>query len=297
MHKFVCFGEVLFDVFPDEKKIGGAPLNVACRLQQLENEVALISAVGDDKNGQDILSYLKKEGVQTEEISILENQKTGEVEVSLNTKGNASYTIPHPSAWDKIPITSTSKIKVAQANAFVFGSLSTRDDVSKETLYKLLEYASYPVFDVNLRAPFYTKDILIHLMNKAKFIKFNDEELYEIAGFLDSPYHNLEQNILFISHKTSTKHICVTKGEHGGVLLFNEKLYYNSGYKIKVKDTVGAGDSFLATLLSFLLQHKNPQKAIDFACAVGAMVAANSGANPKILSNQIESFVNSKLKY
>ena len=115
---------------------------------------------------------------------------------------------------------------------------------------------------MNLRAPFYTKEILVELMQKADFIKFNDEELYEISAFLGSPFHNLEQNIHFIAQKTKTAHICVTKGEHGAVLLYDNELFYNSGYKIKVVDTVGSGDSFLASLISQLLINHNPQKAL-----------------------------------
>jgi len=291
MHKFVCFGEVLFDVFPDERKIGGAPLNVACRLRYLGNNVAIISAIGDDENGKIILDYLKNKAVNIRHIQTLNNLKTGEVKITLNKKGNASYTINQPVAWDKIAITKNAERLTKASDAFVFGSLSLRDEISKKTLYHYINFASYPVFDVNLRAPYYTKEILIDLMNKAKFIKFNDEELYEIAGFLESPYRNLEQNLNFISKKTATKHICVTKGEHGGVLLYDNELFYNSGYQVKVKDTVGAGDSFLATLLSNLFNNSSPQKAIDTACAVGAMVASNNGANPLVTLKDIECFM------
>jgi fructokinase len=129
-------------------------------------------------------------------------------------------------------------------------------------------------------------------MMQSDFIKFNDDELYEVSAFMNSPYHSLEQNILFIAEKTNTKHICVTKGSHGAVLYYNEKMYYNSGYKIDVVDTVGSGDSFLAGLLSKLLYDENPQEAIDFACALGAIVAKNEGANPKISSKEINDFMN-----
>ena len=181
---------------------------------------------------------------------------------------------------------------VKHSDAFVFGSLITRDQVSKNTLYQLLEFGNYNVFDVNLRKPFYDKDVLIQSMEKADFIKFNDEELYEIAVFLGSNFNNLEQNMYFISEKTNTKHICVTKGEHGAVLLYDTQLFYNSGYKIKVADTVGSGDSFLGSLISKLIKGENPQKAIDFACAVGALVASKSGANPIISNEEIQRFIN-----
>ncbi|AUC22372.1 carbohydrate kinase [Polaribacter sejongensis] len=290
MSKIVCFGEVLWDVFPTHKKIGGAPLNVAVRLKSFKNDVAMVSAIGNDELGKLILNYINDLKINADAVVILEDYTTGEVAVTLNEKGAATYEIVHPRAWDKIPLTTAAATLVKQADAFVFGSLITRDTVSKNTLYQLLKLTKYAIFDVNLRAPFYSKEILVALMEKADFIKFNDEELYEVSAFLGSPFHNLEQNIHFISEKTKTAHICVTKGEHGAVLLYNNALFYNSGYKIKVVDTVGSGDSFLASLISQLINGSAPQKAIDFACAVGALVAQNEGANPIITENEVVQF-------
>ncbi|MBG6186391.1 carbohydrate kinase family protein [Flavobacterium sp. CAN_S2] len=288
----ICFGEVLFDVFPTHRKIGGAPLNVALRLASLGINAQIISRVGNDEIGRELLAFIKKNGVDTDTIQIDENLSTGEVIVQLNEKGSASYTINYPVAWDKIICIPEDEIMVKKADALVFGSLVCRDSVSQNSLLEIINYAKYAVFDVNLRAPFYTKEILINIMMQSDFIKFNDDELYEVSAFMNSPYHSLEQNILFIAEKTNTKHICVTKGSHGAVLYYNEKMYYNSGYKIDVVDTVGSGDSFLAGLLSKLLYDENPQEAIDFACALGAIVAKNEGANPKISSKEINDFMN-----
>lgn len=288
----VCFGEVLFDVFPEHRKIGGAPLNVALRLASLGVNTHIISRIGKDEIGRELLDYVQLNGVETTSIQVDESFNTGEVIVKLNEKGSASYTINYPVAWDKITCTPEDEIMVKKADALVFGSLVCRDSVSRDSLLEIINYAKYAVFDVNLRAPFYTKEILINLMMQSDFIKFNDDELYEIGAFMNSPYHSLEQNILFIAEQTNTKHICVTKGSHGAVLYYNEKMYYNSGYKIEVKDTVGSGDSFLAGLISKLLNDENPQEAIDFACALGAIVAKNEGANPKIPAKEINTFMN-----
>ena len=290
--KIICFGEVLFDVFPTHRKIGGAPLNVALRLASLGINAQIISRIGQDEIGKELLAFIEKNGVATDTIQIDENLSTGQVIVQLNEKGSASYTINYPVAWDKIVCIPEDEIMVKKADALVFGTLICRDSVSHASLLEIINYAKYAVFDVNLRAPFYTKEILINLMMQSDFIKFNDDELYEISSFMNSPYHSLEQNILFIAEKTNTKHICVTKGSHGAVLYYNEKMYYNSGYKIDVVDTVGSGDSFLAGLLSKLLTEANPQEAIDFACALGAIVAKNEGANPRISSKEINAFMN-----
>lgn len=288
----VCFGEVLFDVFPNHTKIGGAPLNVALRLSSLGINSSIISSIGNDKLGKELEKYISENGVNTDLIQINENLPTGEVFVKLDEKGSASYTINYPVAWDKITFTDNCVEQVKNSDAFIFGSLACRDEVSFSTLKKLLEFSKNKILDVNLRKPHYSFEVLEHLLNLADFIKFNDDELYEISDYFDSPFHSLEQNILFISEKTNTKNICVTKGNHGAVLLHNQKLYYNSGFRVKVKDTVGSGDSFLAGLISQLIKGENPQKAIDFACALGALVTQTEGANSKISRSELEKFIN-----
>nr|WP_315172589.1 carbohydrate kinase [uncultured Flavobacterium sp.] len=289
--KIICFGEVLFDVFPTHRKIGGAPLNVALRMASLGINAQIISRVGNDEIGKELLHFIEENGVATDTIQVDENLSTGEVIVQLNDKGSASYTINYPVAWDKIEVTSVAKNAIANADAMVFGSLVCRDLVSHQTLLDLMNLAKYKIFDVNLRAPFYTKELLIELMNKADFIKFNDDELYEISEYMNSPYNSLEQNIHFIAEQTNTKHICVTKGSHGAVLYYNDTMYYNSGYKIEVVDTVGAGDSFLAGLLTQLLTGNDTQFAVNYACALGALVAQKEGANPKIGAAAIADFM------
>lgn len=289
--KIVCFGEVLFDVFPTHRKIGGAPLNVGLRMASLGINTQIISRIGQDEIGKELLDFVSQNGVSTDSIQVDNTFATGEVLVKLDEKGSASYTINYPVAWDKIEATPEAQNVVANADALVFGSLVCRDNTSYQSLLSLLNCAKYKIFDVNLRAPFYTKELLSDLMKKADFIKFNDDELYEISEYLGSPFHSLEQNIQFIAEKTNTKHICVTKGSHGAVLLYNNQLFYNSGYKITVADTVGAGDSFLAGLLTKLLTGVAPQNAIDFACALGALVAQNEGANPTISPEAIAEFM------
>lgn len=291
MSRITCFGEVLWDVFPQHQKIGGAPLNVALRLKSFEHEVAMISSVGHDELGNSLLKHLNDLGLDTTSVQVTNAFKTGIVQVALNDSGSASYTIDFPAAWDNIQLTAKTIEAVKASDAFVFGSLATRNKVSKNTLLELLPHANYKVFDLNLRPPHYTKEILIELMHKADFIKFNDDELYEACGYLGSKHRSLEQNMHFISQRTNTKHLCVTKGKHGAVLLYNGRYYYNSGFYIKVTDTVGAGDSFLASLISRLLNKANPQEAIDFACAVGAMVAQGEGANPVLSPLDIASFM------
>lgn len=289
--KAVCFGEVLMDVFPDEERIGGAPLNVAVRLSSLGIETQLISKVGSDQKGEQIISFLKEQGVGTSNILKDTEHPTGIVKVRLSKSGSATYEIAHPAAWDKIMVTTENKKAVEKSDLFIFGSLVCRDEVSRSNLLELLQKAKYKVLDFNLRPPHYTKELLVELIHQADFIKFNDDELFEIAELLGSPYHSLEQNLRFIAERSPAKTICITKGRHGAVLLRNGSLYYNSGFKIKVEDTVGAGDSFLASLLAKLFEGEAVQVALDYACAVGALVAGEKGANPKLDPNMVKEFI------
>jgi fructokinase len=290
--KVLCFGEVLFDIFPSYTKIGGAPLNMALRLSTLGLEAQIISKIGNDALGKELLTFIQASNISTETLQIDELLATGEVLVQLDEQGSATYTINYPVAWDDIEVTAAVTNALINADALVFGSLVCRDERSYNSLQILLKIAPYKIFDVNLRAPFYSQALLINLMQQSDFIKFNDDELHEICSYLNSPFQSLEENILFIAAQTQTKNICVTKGSQGAVMYYNEQLYFNSGYKVNVADTVGAGDSFLAGLLSQLIVNEQPQKALDFACALGALVASHKGANPTISNDSITELMN-----
>ena len=287
MDYFTCFGEVLWDVFPNEAKIGGAPLNVAFRLKTFENNVAIISAIGKDVLGEKLIQYLDDNTINTEFIQKLDDFQTGKVNVSLDKDGSAAYEIQFPAAWDHIQINKEVLAQVERSKVFVFGSLACRNSVSKNTLFELLKVANFKVFDVNLRPPHFSQEILSELMSRASFIKFNEEELELIAKDLGSNFTSVEDNMTYISSSYGTKYVCVTKGGDGAILLIEGNFYYNAGYKIFVKDTVGAGDSFLATLINNLLSDVKPQTALDYACAVGTLVAGSEGANPDILEEDI----------
>ena len=287
MHKITCFGEVLWDVFPTHKKIGGAPLNVALRLHSFKNDVSIISSIGDDKNGKELKDYIEQQGLSTAYIQINTTHKTSTVAVKLDEKGAATYKIKKPCAWDYILLEDQLLSLVKKSDAFIFGSLVTRNKQSEDTLKILLNTAVFSVFDVNLRPPHYQIEKLETLMKSTSFIKFNDDELFEINKKLGYINNSTEENIKYISKFTNTYQICVTRGGDGAILFYNQKFYENRGYKVTVADTVGSGDSFLATLIHGLLNKEDPQKAIDIACAIGALVAQKNGANPKISEKEV----------
>ncbi|WP_299129745.1 carbohydrate kinase [uncultured Winogradskyella sp.] len=291
MLKVVCFGEVLWDVFPTEKKIGGAPLNVALRLQSFGNDVSMISAVGNDTDGQNIIEYLSDSGIDTALIPLISNESTSHVNVQLDKNGSAKYTIEMPCAWDFIELNDAIINKVKSSDAFIFGSLTARMPTSYKTLSQILESATLKVFDVNLRPPHYTIDKLLSFMCKADIIKFNDEELLELSRKFGSGTNSLIDNVKFISERTNTQQICVTLGSNGALLYIEGVVYRSRGYEVKVEDTVGAGDSFLATLVNGLLKDENPQVILEKACAIGALVASRKGANPILKESDITNLI------
>lgn len=292
--KITCFGEVLWDIFPEHKKIGGAPLNVALRLKSIGIESSIITRVGNDDLGKDIIKYTNERGLSSHTFQVDKHYKTGEVLVTLDNQNTASYEISQPVAWDFIEYSEIAVEEVKKSDAIIFGSLASRNKISRDTLFRLLDYAKFKILDVNLRPPHYNAELLLELMQKADFIKLNDEELDEISGHFKLQKSALEDQVKAVAVHTNTNQICVTKGGKGATLFYNQAFYHNKGYKIKVVDTVGAGDSFLATLISEILQGVHPQKAIDYSCAVGAMVAGSEGANPIFHEKEIEDFIRSQ---
>ena len=289
-NKIICFGEILWDIFEDGKKLGGAPFNVTNSLKDLGADVEFISRIGKDFLGNEILKELKSRGVSTIFLQEDPIYPTGKVTVSIDSDGSAKYEIDNDSAWDYIEKEAKTVKMVSDASAFVFGSLIARAK-SFEALNSFLKVSKFSIFDINLRPPFYNQSLLIDLMNKSDMLKFNDEELDIIANGLESPFNSIDKNIEFIAERTKTKIICVTKGKYGAVLYHHGDWFYNNGYRVKVKDSVGAGDSFLATLINGLIEKEPLQKTIDYACAMGALVANSFGANPTISMNDLESFI------
>ena len=284
--KAICFGEILWDLFPSGKKIGGAPLNVAFRMTQLGIPTTMISAIGSDALGEELQQAVAEKGVAT----MLQKKKsfpTGTVDVSLNTMGSAQYTIPMPVAWDHISYTTAIEKKVQEADCFVFGSLVARSTESKETLQRLLPLASYKVFDLNLRKPHYNLTELLEWMQQANLIKCNEEELAELVREYGSNASDLEQQVAFLAAHTNSSQLCITLGSNGALWYENQRFLYQSGFSIKVKDTVGAGDSFLATLLSGILTDQPMSENLQNACAIGALVASKAGANPTISPTEL----------
>lgn len=289
----ICFGEILWDVYPDKKIIGGAPLNVALRLHSYNTNVKIISCIGTDDSGNRVEEYLSKNDLSQELIQKNTTLKTGSVLITVDESGNACYEISQPVAWDAIHLTPALIDAVKKTSFFLFGSLAARGNYNRMTLQRLLDVANTKIFDVNLRAPHYDISMVYELMQIADFIKMNDEEMEEICDTLGCQETDQESQVKWLVQTTDTNTICITKGGDGALLYFENVYYDHDGYKIKVKDTVGAGDSFLATLINeLLLEQNSPRASLTKACAVGALVASKEGANCVITQEEITQLTN-----
>ncbi|QQL48301.1 carbohydrate kinase family protein [Mucilaginibacter ginkgonis] len=274
--KVLCFGEVLWDAFGDGKKAGGAPMNVAWHLKQQGADVQFASSLGKDASGDELFAFLEKSDLDSPLIQ-RDELPTCEVTVQLDANQHATYIIPEPVSWDNIRATSELKKAAANASAIIFGSLACRGKRTRETLVGLLDDTSkMRVFDVNLRAPHYNLDTIQTLAAKSSFIKMNDDE----AELLIRGRGDLKSKIIEFQKAYHPKTVCVTRGDKGALLFHNDEFYEHAGYPANVVDTVGAGDSFLATLVVGLLSNNDPNEVLDRACKVGAFVAGQRGATP-----------------
>jgi fructokinase len=279
MNTVLCFGEILWDTFEDGKKAGGAPMNVAMHLKQQQIDVGFASSIGYDASGDELVEFLKENGLFAGDlIQRDERFPTCEVTVELDEHQTATYIIPQPVSWDDIELSSFLAHAAVHASAVIYGSLACRSETTRNTLLNLLqETTALKIFDVNLRSPHYTIQTIETLAAYADVVKMNEEEASLLIGGSNG---NLRDKIEEFRSKYHAKTICVTRGENGAIVWHDHQFYESPGCKVEVADTVGAGDSFLATFVAGLLSNKPMQQLIEHACSVGSFVASKRGANP-----------------
>lgn len=276
--KILCFGEVLWDAFGDGKKAGGAPMNVARHLVQQGNDVLFASSVGIDASGVELTQFLEENGLYSNLLQRDEDLPTCEVTVQLDEHNTATYVFPPKVSWDNIEFTDELKDAANNAGAIVFGSLAARQQTSFETLLDVLDESdALKIFDVNLRPPHYTLSTIETLAARANVIKMNEEEAELL---IHGGSGDLKQQITEFQKKFHTQIICVTRGADGAIIWKDYEFFEHPGFSVTVADTVGAGDSFLATFITGLLNDTPMQLLLEKACAVGAFVTSQRGANP-----------------
>ncbi|WP_214072143.1 carbohydrate kinase [Mucilaginibacter sp. dw_454] len=282
----LCLGEVLWDAFGDEKVAGGATMNVAFHLAQQGAGVAFASSVGTDASGNELVDFLKDNALFSDLIQRDEHLPTCEVTVQLDEQQQATYIIPQPVSWDNIKTKSALTKCAKSATAIVFGSLVCREKKTRDTLLNLLnETNALKIFDVNLRAPHYTLQTIENLAARADVVKMNEEEADLL---INTNKGDLKEKINEFRSKYHAQTICVTRGAHGAIVWHDHKFYEHPGFEVKVADTVGAGDSFLATFIVGLLNKLPMEQVLERACAVGAYVASKRGATPRYVDGIVD---------
>ncbi len=294
----ICFGELLWDLLPGGDILGGAPLNVAVRLQALGNRCSFVSGVGRDSLGEKALKQAALAGLDVANIQVL-GDPTGTVAVSIDPLGKASYEIFTDAAFDCIKYTDTVKQCASSADCVCFGSLAQRSEPSRQTLHALLDDASAALAfcDINLRDDCYTPDTVAMSLERADVLKLNNEEAPVIAKMLEITAQNLPDIMEAMLGETKAHTCVVTLGAHGACALSESGDWaYDPGYQVVVSDTVGSGDAFCAGFLHRYLEQASLFEAISFGNILGAIVATQTGATQPISAEEIDRFAQNPRK-
>lgn len=289
----VGMGEALWDCLPEGKKIGGAPANFAYHVSQFGFDSRVVSAVGQDANGEEILDVFQQRKLE----SVIEQvpYPTGTVQVTLDTVGVPQYEIKEEVAWDNIPFTDELRNLALRTRAVCFGSLAQRSVVSRNTINRFLDTmpdieGQLKIFDINLRQNFYTKEVLCESMQRCNILKINDEELVTISRIFGYPGIDLQDKCWILLAKYNLKMLILTCGTNGSYVFTPGEVSFQETPKVPVADTVGAGDSFTAAFTASILSGMPVPEAHKLAVEVSAYVCTQSGAMPELpaaLKNRI----------
>ena len=288
----VGLGEILWDIFPERKVLGGAPANFAYHVSQFGFNGYAVSAIGEDLLGKEILSSLEEKKLNY--LVEKTDYPTGTVQVTLNKSGVPQYEICENVAWDNIPFTARTENLAKNTQTVCFGSLAQRSAVSRDTIRKFLAAMpedSLKIFDINLRLDYYTREIIEESLQMANMMKINDEEVIKIAALFD--WNGEEQDICKrLLDEYDLNILILTKGTEGSFVFTPRQTSYQSTPKVHVADTVGAGDSFTAAFVAAYLHGERIEDAHQLAVEVSAYVCLQHGAMPKLADAYLELFHN-----
>jgi fructokinase len=290
-HIIVGLGELLWDLLPAGKQLGGAPANFAYITSLLGDEGIPVSRLGHDELGEEAILRLRELGLPTAFIQEDAEHSTGTVQVDVDAAGQPRFDISESVAWDFLEWTPQWQRLAQQADAVCFGSLAQRSERSRATIRKFVlasQLNAVRVFDVNLRQNFYTAQILAESMKLATIVKVNHEELPKIMRLFELEHHREEESARRLLSLHDLKLVCLTRGNNGSLLVSHEGCNEHSGFKVRVADTVGAGDAFTAALVHGYLRGTPLSQINEEANRVGAWVASQSGATPAPKAGGIE---------
>lgn len=280
----VSIGEVLWDVFENRCHLGGAPFNFAAHLRRLGNSVFFVSGVGNDNLGGQVRDEMDRLGLSTRFLTPVAEQSTGQVTVTIDAEGQPRFVIHRPAAYDLVQLTQPQldEISAAAPDWIYFGTLLQMHPAARQVTRRLLEAlpGSRRFYDVNLRPGSYSPELVRSLLAEADVIKLNDQEVVEIAAMIGCSYRSLEDFCHQCAGGFNCEAVCVTCGAQGCAALIGDAYVQAPGYRVKVADTVGAGDAFAAGFIHGLASGWPPDRVADFANRLGALVASRAGAIP-----------------
>ena len=279
----VGLGEVLWDLFPEGKQLGGAPANFAYITNLLGDRGIIASRVGHDALGDEIQQRLGTLGLESSYLQLDSARPTGTVRVRVDQDGQARFEITDMVAWDFLEWTPAWESLAQQADAICFGSLAQRSPASRETIHKFLGAArpgTARIFDVNLRQAFYSAKVLSESLKFADIAKLNAEELPRVVELLGIPHHGEQPSAERLRFAYGLKLVCVTRGAQGSLLVSEFERHEHPGFRVQVADTVGAGDAFTAALVHHFLRGAGLAAMTEAAIRIGAWVASCVGATP-----------------
>jgi fructokinase len=280
----VGIGEILWDLLPSGKQMGGAPANFAFQARALGAESFIVSAVGNDEPGREILRTLDDQCLDRRHVSVLASAPTGAVSVRLDDQGVPAYDIHQNVAWDFLPWTSGMPELAARADAVCFGTLAQRSEVAQTTIRAFLDAVrpgAWRVFDLNLRQSYYSRELIRGLLQRSNVLKLNDDELRSMARLFSMPESETEILERLLG-EYPLELIALTKGPSGSRLFGRSRESRHPGCPVAMADSVGAGDAFTAALVVGLLKKKDWDDISDRANRVAAFVCSQPGAWPRI---------------
>lgn len=279
----VGLGELLWDLLPGGAQLGGAPANFAYATAMLGDGGLVASRIGSDGRGKQATALLQKAGLSTAHLQLDEVRPTGTVEVELGAQGKPAYTITEAVAWDFLQWTADWQQLAARADAVCFGSLAQRSPQSRHTIRQFLRATrrdALRVFDVNLRAPFYSAEVVAESLQLAEVLKLNDEELPVLMKLCGLQGAGDEDCLRCLLQTFELQLVCMTRGDRGSLLVTQEASVAHTGFRTAVADTIGAGDGFTAALVHHYLRGASLQRISAAANRMGAWVASQVGAMP-----------------
>jgi len=287
----VGLGELLWDLFPEGKQLGGAPANFAYMTSLLGDEGLVASRVGNDALGRSAARRLQRIGLKSSHIQLDSGHRTGTVNVEVDGAGQPTFEIAESVAWDFFQWTTDWHELAEKTDAVCFGSLAQRSLRSRATVRAFLQAVgkrTVRVFDVNLRQPFYSAETLDESLKLTDIVKLNQDEIAVVPKLLGFTGEGEERAAKWLRETYKLKLVCVTRGAQGSLLVSEKDLVSHAGCKVHVADTVGSGDAFAAALVYHYLRHATLATLSEAANRMGAWVAGQTGATPKRDNRQLE---------